>query len=82
MNMLIDCSATGQFIDIEYIQSYELRTYCLPHAIPVYNVDGTPNEAGHTTEAIDLITHYKDHNEQSPFYVLSIRHKVIILRHP
>ena len=55
MNALIDCGATGQFIDIEYVRSYELHTYCLPCAILVYNVDGTPNEAGHITEAIDLI---------------------------
>jgi len=79
MNALIDCSATGQFIDVEYVRSYELRTYCLPRTIPVYNVDGTPNEAGHITEAIDLVIRYKDHNKQSPFYVSSIGHKAIIL---
>ena len=63
MNALIDCSATGQFIDIGYVRSYELRTYRLPRAIPVYNVDGTPNEAGHITTVIDLDICYKDHNE-------------------
>jgi len=60
MNVLIDCGTTGKFIDIEYIWSYELCTYCLPHAIPVYNVDRTPNKVGHIT---DLVIQYKDHNK-------------------
>ena len=63
MNALIDCGATGQFIDVEYVRSYELHTYHLPRAIPVYNVDGTPNEVGHITKAIDLIICYKDHDK-------------------
>jgi len=82
MNMLIDCGTTGQFIDFEYVQSYELHTYCLPHAITVDNVDGTPNKVGHITKAIDLVICYKDHNKQSPFYVSSIGHKAVILGHP
>jgi len=34
---LIDLGATGQFIDIEYIQSKNLQVQHLPRAIPVYN---------------------------------------------
>jgi len=45
-------------------------------------VDGTPNEAGHITEAIDHVIRYKDHDGWSPFYVSSIGHKAIILGHP
>src|SRR6266481_7581431 len=82
MNALIDTSATGQFIDIEYVRSKELCTYRLPHSIRVYNVDGTPNEAGHITEALDLVICYKDHTEQSTFYVTSIGQGAIILGHP
>src|SRR6266481_9997461 len=82
MNMLIDTGATGQFINIEYIWSKELRTYCLPCSIRVYNVDGTPNEAGHITEALDLVIHYKDHTEWSTFYVTSMGQGEIILGHP
>src|SRR5882724_10290822 len=52
---LIDSGAMGLFIDINYMWSKNLKTQCLPREIPVYNVDGTPNEAGHITEVIDLI---------------------------
>ncbi len=63
MKALIDTGATGQFIDIEYVHSNELQTYRLPCLLAVYNVDGTPNEAGHITEAIDLVVRYKDHTD-------------------
>jgi len=51
---LIDSGATGMFIDIEIIRSKNIWTHRLPRAIPVYNIDGTPNEAGHITEVVDL----------------------------
>src|SRR5882724_13163553 len=60
---LIDSGDTGLFIDIDYMQSKNLKTRHLPRAIPVYNIDGNPNEAGHITEVIDLIVQYKDHSE-------------------
>jgi len=60
---LIDSGAMGLFIDIDNVQSKNLKTQCLPRATPVYNIDGTPNEAGHITEVIDLIVRYKDHLE-------------------
>jgi len=52
---LIDSGAMGLFIDIDYMQSKNLKTQHLPRAIPVYNVDRTPNEVGHITEVIELI---------------------------
>src|SRR5882724_2744795 len=52
---LIDSGAMGLFIEIDYMQSKNLKTWHLPRVIPVYNVDGTPNEVGHITEVIDLI---------------------------
>src|SRR5882724_4432294 len=57
---LIDSGATGMFIDIRFIRSKNIRTHRLPRAILVYNVDGTPNEAGHITKVVDLIVQYKD----------------------
>jgi len=57
----VDSGATGQFIEIKYIQSNNFQVQYLPRAILVYNVDGTPKKAGHITEAVYLIVHYKDH---------------------
>ena len=61
MKALIDTGATGQFIDVEYVRSNKLQTYHLPCLLAVYNVDGTPNEAGCITEAVNLVVCYKDH---------------------
>jgi len=46
ISTFIDSGATGQFIDIDYVWSKNLHTQHLPRATPVYNMDGTLNEAG------------------------------------
>ena len=71
INALIDSGATGRFIDIDYVRSKNLRTQCLPRAIPVYNVDGTLNDAGYI-EVVDLMVHHRDHSERATFHVMGI----------
>src|SRR5882724_10657497 len=78
---LIDSGATSMFIDIEFVRSKNIQTHRLPRAIPVYNVDGTPNEAGHITEVVDLIVQYKDHSKWATFHVTGIGRTTIILGH-
>ena len=81
MKALIDCGATGEFIDHEFVRVHELRTYQLPHLIGLYNADGSPNKIGRITEVINLIVQYKGHKSQSKFYVSSVGHKAIVLGH-
>src|SRR5882724_533616 len=69
---LVNSGATGMFIDIEFIRLKKILTHQLPRAIPVYNVNGTPNEAGHITKVIDLMVQYKDHSEWATFHITSI----------
>src|SRR5882724_8708102 len=78
---LVDSGATRMFIDLKFVWSENIWTHQLPRAILVYNVDGTPNEAGHITEVIDLIVQYKDHSEQATFHIMGIGHTTIILEH-
>src|SRR5882724_5341482 len=78
---LIDSGATSMFIDIKFIRSKNIRTHRLPRAIPVYNIDGTPNEAGHITKVVDLIVQYKDHSKRATFHVMGIGQTTIILGH-
>ena len=47
----------------------------------LYNADGSPNEIGKITEAIDLVVQYKGHKGWSKFYVSSIGHKALVLGH-
>jgi hypothetical protein len=43
---LIDCGATGCFIHIKWAKLNNIPTHPLTNLIPVYNVDGTANNAG------------------------------------
>jgi hypothetical protein len=52
---LIDCGATGCFIDIEWAKLNNIPTRPLSKPIPVYNVDGTANDAGAITDIADVI---------------------------
>src|SRR5882724_7977249 len=63
INALIDSGATSKFIDVDYVRSKNLHTQCLPRTIPVYNVDGTLNDAGYITKVVDLMVQYGDHSE-------------------
>ena len=78
---LIDLGVMGKFIDIDYVQSNNLHTQCLPQAIPIYNIDGTLNEVGYITEVMDLIIQYKGNLEEASFHVTGICQTTIILGH-
>ena len=52
---LLDSGATGLFIDPDFIQSKHLAICPLLQAIPVYNVDGSPNEGGAIREVIYVV---------------------------
>ena len=67
MKALIECGAMGDFIDHEFVRVHELRTYQLPCPIGLYNADGSPNEIGKITKAINLIVQYKGHKSRSKF---------------
>ena len=76
---LVDCGATGQFMDRSYVEHNRLTTRKLIHPIPIYNVDGTPNEAGSITEIVDAILQFNDYFERTSFAVTSLGKQDIIL---
>jgi hypothetical protein len=61
---LIDCGATGCFIDIGWAKLNNIPTHTLTNPIPVYNVDGTANDAGAITDIADVILHYENHHSE------------------
>ena len=79
VDSLLDSGATGMFIDAEFVRAEKLRTRPLPHAIPVYNIDGTPNELDSIKEEVNLIYTYGDHTEHATFLVTSLGSLSIIL---
>jgi hypothetical protein len=51
---LVDCGATGNFIDSEYVISRNLPVQRLLQPILVLNVDGSLNQAGGITGIVNL----------------------------
>jgi hypothetical protein len=76
---LVDCGATGDFIDSEYIISCNLPVWCLSQPIPVLNVDGSLNQAGGITGIVDIVVDYKGHTERIQLTVTRLRKQHIIL---
>ncbi|CAG8706856.1 13307_t:CDS:1, partial [Acaulospora colombiana] len=81
IHALLDCGATGQFLDTRFVREHNLNTRKLPRAIPVYNVDGTLNQGGSIKEEVDVIMSYKDHTERVTFAVCDLGDKMAIIGH-
>ena len=78
---LVDCRPTGEFIDQHYAKSNRFNLVKLSQPIPIYNVDGTPNEAGSITEVVNLILQYKNHLKRTTFAISSLGKQKLILGH-
>jgi hypothetical protein len=76
---LIDCGATRCFIDIEWAKLNNVPTHPLTNPIPVYNVDGTANNAGAITDIADVILHYEIHSERTQLAVTRLGKQSLIL---
>jgi predicted aspartyl protease len=76
---LIDCGATGCFIDIEWAKLNNIPTHPLSEPIPVYNVDGTANNAGTITDIAYVILRYENHSECTQLAVTRLGKQSLIL---
>jgi hypothetical protein len=79
MQALIDCGATGCFIDIEWAKLNNVPTHTLSKPIPVYNINGTTNDAGAITDIADIILHYENHSEHTQLAVTCLGKQSLIL---
>jgi len=76
---LLDCGATGSLIDRDFVCSKGMNTRTLSHNIPVFNVDGSPNEAGQISEVVDIVLRYKIHSERMLLAVSGLGKQNLIL---
>jgi predicted aspartyl protease len=76
---LIDCGATGCFIDIEWEKLNNIPTRPLSKPIPAYNVDSTVNDAGTITNIADVILLYEHHSERTQLAVTRLGKQNLIL---
>jgi hypothetical protein len=76
---LIDCGATGCFIDIEWAKLNNVPMHPLTKLIPVHNVDGSTNDAGMITDIADVILRYENHSECTQLAVTRLGKQSLIL---
>jgi hypothetical protein len=79
MQALINCSAMGCFIDIEWAKLNNIPMHPLTKLIPVYNVDSTANDAGMITDITDVILRYENHSERTQLAVTHLGKQSMIL---
>jgi hypothetical protein len=76
---LLDSGATGLFVNADFVKQNRLTTKPLSRPIPVYNMDGSPNEAGSISEVVEVVLQYHNHSERATFAVTSLRKQDLIL---
>jgi hypothetical protein len=76
---LVDCGATGNFINSEYIISCNLPVHQLSQPIPVLNVDSTTNQAGGVSGIVDMVFNYKGHSKRIQLTMTHLGKQHIIL---
>jgi len=76
---LLDCKATRSLINRDFICSKEMNTQTLSHNIPVFNVDGSPNEAEQISEVVNIVLQYKTHSKRMLLAVSGLGKQSLIL---
>jgi hypothetical protein len=76
---LVNCGATGLFMDTEWAHANNVTTHTLTRLIPVYNVDGMPNEGGAICKIADVILWYNRHAEHIQFVITQLGKQSMIL---
>jgi len=76
---LLDCGVTGSLIDRDFVCSKGMNTRTLSHNIPVFNVDGSSNEAEQISEVVDIVHHYKTHSKRMLLAISGLGKQSLIL---
>ena len=79
---LVDCRATGNFIDVSLLCLLRLSLEKLPKPIIANNVDGTANAKGTIQQKAHTNVLFKERMEKLKLMVLSLGHRQIILGMP
>jgi hypothetical protein len=76
---LVDSGATRLFMDTDYVHLNAISTCQLSSPVPVFNVDGSANEAGEISEVVEVILWYDSHAECAQFTVTQLGQQNMIL---
>ena len=76
---LLDSRAMGNFIDQDFVCMKGMSTQSISCPILVYNVNGSPNEAGQISKVVDVVLHYKTYSERMLLAVSNLKKQSMIL---
>ena len=76
---LLDSRATGSFIDRDFVRSKGINTQTISCNIPVFNVNGSPNETGQISKVVDVFLRYKTYSERMLLAVSRLGKQSLIL---
>jgi len=76
---LLDCRATRSLIDRDFVRSKGMNTRTLSHNIPIFNVNGSPNEIGQISKVVDVVLRYKTYSERMLLAVSRLGKQSLIL---
>jgi len=79
---LVDSGAMENFMDQKTVIRLHLGTKKLKYPIPVRNIDGTENRAGHITDFLELIITRGQKKVPARFYVTNLGEDRVILGYP
>ena len=79
MEALLDSRAIESFIDQGFICSKGLNTWTILYSIPVFNVDGSPNEVDEISKVVDILLWYSSHSERVLLAILGLGKQDLIL---
>jgi len=79
VKMLLDSRAMGSFIDKDFVHTKGISTWSISYPIPVYNLDGFPNETGQISKVVNVVLYYKTHSKRTLLAISSLGKQNMIL---
>jgi len=79
---MVDCGATGLFLDVPFVQRNHITTFPLRQPIDLLNIDGSPNTAGRITHFTRLELTVDSHTTWTDFLVANLGGEDMILGLP
>ena len=80
-NALLDCGATGLFMDTKWAKGNFISMTEFEYPILVYNMDGSHNSVGSITHEATLIMIHKGHREKVTFEICDLGKVNLIIGH-
>jgi hypothetical protein len=79
---MIDSGASALFLSNQFVKQHQVYVHKLDREIPLYNIDGTSNQAGGLTHFACLELHAGEHVEMVKFLVTELGPEDVILGLP